>query len=124
MLESLTILLVCQLAGEVLVRLAGWPIPGPVVGMALLFGGLVLRGGLPADLDAAAGGLLRHLSLLFVPAGAGVVLHGALLGREWLPVSVALVASTVITIAVTGLVMKGLTAAPRPDATERREDTP
>lgn len=118
MLGSLTVLLACQLAGEVLARLAGWPIPGPVVGMALLFVGLILRGGLPAELDAAASGLLRHLSLLFVPAGSGVMLHGALLGREWLPISVALVASTVITIAVTGLVMKALTPA------SRTEDTP
>ena len=104
MLESLTILLVCQLAGEVLARLAGWPIPGPVVGMA------------PDPPRAPVAGTWGG-----VVVG---VLHGALLGREWLPVSVALVASTVITIAVTGLVMKGLTAAPRPDATERREDTP
>lgn len=113
MLGTLTVLLACQLAGEVLARLAGWPIPGPVVGMALLFVGLILRGGLPPELDTAASGLLRHLSLLFVPAGSGVMLHAALLGREWLPISVALVASTVITIAVTGLVMKALTPPSR-----------
>lgn len=114
MLESLTVLLICQLGGEVLVRLIGWPIPGPVLGMALLFAALVVRGNLPASLESAAGGLLRHLSLLFVPAGAGVMLHGALLAREWLPISVALVASTIITIVVTGLVMKLLTPRPAP----------
>lgn len=112
MLGYITLLLVCQLAGEVLARLAGWPIPGPVVGMAILFVGLVLRGGLPDGLDAAAAGLLRHLSLLFVPAGSGVMLHAALLGREWLPISLALVASTLLTIVVTGLVMQRLARAP------------
>lgn len=108
MLGYITLLLVCQLIGEGLARLAGWPVPGPVVGMAILFAGLVLRGGLPDGLDATASGLLRHLSLLFVPAGAGVMLHAALLGREWLPISVALIASTLVTIAVTGVIMQAL----------------
>lgn len=112
MLGYITLLLVCQLAGEVLARLAGWPIPGPVVGMAILFIGLILRGGLPKGLDATASGLLRHLSLLFVPAGSGVMLHAALLGREWLPISLALVVSTLLTIAVTGVVMQRLARAP------------
>lgn len=109
MLGALTILLACQLSGEILVRLVGWQIPGPVVGMLLLFVGLILRGSLPAELESAASGLLRHLSLLFVPAGAGMMVHVALLGREWLPISVSLVVSTVVTIAVTGLIMKALT---------------
>ncbi len=115
MLGYITVLLVCQLIGEVGVRATGLPVPGPVVGMVILFAALVARGGVPAGLDAVAGGLLRHLSLLFVPAGTGVMLHLGLVAREWLPLSVALVVSTVATIAVTGLVMRSLA---------RREDAP
>lgn len=37
MLGALTILLVFQLTGEVLTQLFALPIPGPVIGMALLF---------------------------------------------------------------------------------------
>ncbi len=100
-----TILLVCQLAGEVIARLLHLPIPGPVLGMVILFIGLVVRGYVPDDLSAVAGGLLQNLSLLFVPAGVGVMLYARLLAENWLALSVALALSAVITIAVTGLVM-------------------
>ena len=108
MLAALTVLLVCQLVGEVVVVAFGLPVPGPVVGMALLFLALSLRGRVSDDLRDTANGLLRHLSLLFVPAGVGVLVHFQRLGAEWLPIVVALVASTVITIGVTALVMRWL----------------
>jgi len=108
MLAAITVLLVYQLVGEVIVQVAGLPVPGPVVGMLLLFVSLVLRGGATARLQDTAQTLLSHLSLLFVPAGVGVMLHFRRLEAEWLPISVALVASTVITIGVTALVMRAL----------------
>ena len=108
MLAALTVLLVYQLVGEVLVQLLGLPVPGPVIGMLLLFVTLLLRGEAPESLRSTANGLLGHLSLLFVPAGVGVMLHFHRLATEWLPIVVALVASTVITIGVTALVMRAL----------------
>ena len=100
-----TILLACQLAGEVIARLLQLPLPGPVLGMVILFVGLAVRGHVPDDLSTVAGGLLQNLSLLFVPAGVGVMLYVRLLAENWLALSVALLLSAVITIAVTGLVM-------------------
>lgn len=108
MLGAFTLLLVYQLAGEVIVQLTGLPVPGPVLGMLLLFVTLAARGGAPQWLRDTCNGLLAHLSLLFVPAGVGVLLHFQRLGAEWLPIVVALVASTVLTIAVTALVMRAL----------------
>jgi holin-like protein len=109
-LRGFSILLSFQLAGEVITRLAGWPIPGPVVGMALLLGALTL--GLPSEggLSQVSSGLLAHLSLLFVPAGVGVMLHGARLAAEWPAVVGALLVSTGATFAVTGLVEERLAA--------------
>lgn len=108
MLFYLTVILGCQLAGESLVVALGLPLPGPVAGMVLLFAGLVVRGGIPDDLGTVGGALLGNLSLLFVPAGVGVMLHGALIGRDWLAVSAALVVSTLATILVTGFLMARL----------------
>jgi holin-like protein len=108
MLGALTLLLVYQLVGEAIVHFARLPVPGPVVGMLLLFVTLLLRGSAPDWLRDTCQALLSHLSLLFVPAGIGVMLHFQRLGAEWLPVAVALVASTVITIGVTALAMKWL----------------
>lgn len=107
MLAFVTLLLVCQLVGEVAARIMDLPLPGPVIGMVLLFAGLMLRGGeVPETLQSTAQGLLEHLSLLFVPAGVGVMLHLSIVAEEWLPITVALVVSTVATIAVTALVMR------------------
>jgi holin-like protein len=106
MLGAITVLLVYQLVGEVLVQLTGLPVPGPVVGMLLLFITLIVRDRVPETFRNTAQQLLSHLSLLFVPAGVGVMLHFGRLGKEWLALAVALVASTVITIAVTALVMR------------------
>lgn len=109
MLPHITILLVCQLAGEVIARLAGLPVPGPIIGMVLLFAGLLIRGGLPQGLETVANAFLSHLSLLFIPAGVGIMVHLKLLAREWLAISVALAVSTAVTIAVTGWVAQRLT---------------
>ncbi len=104
MVGYFTLLLCCQLAGELLVAATGLPVPGPVCGMVLLFVGLLIFG-LPDNLAALGETLLSNLSLLFVPAGGGIMLHAQLLSREWLPIGVALVVSTLATVVVTGLLM-------------------
>lgn len=101
MINTLLLLLVFELFGEVLVRVAGLPLPGPVVGMFALLGTLMLRGQSWPELDAAAQTLLSHLSLLFIPAGVGVILHFQRLGAEWLPLLTALILGTVVTLAIT-----------------------
>jgi holin-like protein len=105
MLGYLTLLLACQLAGEMLVAATGLPVPGPVCGMALLFVCLLIFG-LPDELARLGEALLSNLSLLFVPAGVGVMLHAQLMSREWLPIGAAIVVSTLATVIVTGLMMK------------------
>ncbi len=108
MIPSLTTLLACQLAGEALGRALRLPVPGPVLGMVLLFGLLLLRGRLrgraevPDEFGRTADALLGNLGLLFVPAGVGVVLYLPLLARDWAPLSLAVVAGTLATVAFTG----------------------
>ena len=109
MLNALTLLLLFQLAGEAIVLFFGLPVPGPAIGMALLFASLAWRGSVPVALRKTAQNLLQHLSLLFVPAGVGVMLHFQRMADEWLPIIVALIASTFITIAVTAGVLRALT---------------
>ena len=101
-----TVLLACQLAGEVLTLTFHLPVPGPVIGMVLLFGGLVIHGSVPQSLSAVTGELLGNLSLLFVPAGVGVMLHARLLADNWLALAAGLVLSTAAALAVTGALMQ------------------
>lgn len=108
MIAALTQLLLFQLAGEVIARGLDLSVPGPVIGMALLFLFLTLRQGPGEELQKTSQGLLQHLSLLFVPAGTGVMLHLHRLRDEWLPILLSLLVSTAATLAVTALVMQAL----------------
>ncbi|GEP38662.1 murein hydrolase transporter LrgA [Nocardioides psychrotolerans] len=103
MITGLTWLLACQLVGEVLVRLLDVRVPGPVVGMLLLF--VVLRArsvGDDAAVVRAGQALLRHLQLLFIPAGVGVVAYAAVIRDNLLPLAVALVGSWLLALAAVG----------------------
>jgi holin-like protein len=108
MMNFIALLLVCQLVGEVIQKASGLPLPGPVIGMVILFVGLLVRGEVPEALGSVTRNLLDNLALLFVPAGVGVLTHLTLIEDEWLPISAALVLSTVITIAVTALLLSWL----------------
>jgi holin-like protein len=102
-LNAITLLLVLQLAGEIISQSLALPVPGPVIGMLLLFVVLLARSRLAAQVRETAQNLLQHLSLLFVPAGVGVMLHVRRVTDEWAAILVALVISTVLTIVVTAL---------------------
>ena len=112
MLPALTLLLVYQLVGEVIAQFFALPVPGPVIGMALLFATLAVRGAVSDELRGTANGLLQHLSLLFVPAGTGVMLHFTRLAEEWPALLASLLVSTAVTIAVSALLMRALMRAP------------
>jgi holin-like protein len=107
-LHGITILLVYQLVCEVGVRFLGLPLPGPVLGMLLLFLTLLVRRGPGRSVEDVSGGLLAHLSLLFVPAGVGLMVHWDRLAAEWLPIAAALLLSTVLTMAFCAGLMLGL----------------
>lgn len=122
MLPALTAIFACQLAGELVVTAAELPIPGPVGGLLILLAGLVALGRIPEPLAKVADTLLGHLSLLFVPAGVGVLTHLELIARDAVPIGAALLISTLAAIAVTGLLMARL--APPEQPPERPEPPP
>ncbi|RIX46890.1 MAG: CidA/LrgA family protein [Rhodocyclales bacterium GT-UBC] len=106
MLSALTQLLIFQLLGEVIARSLDLSLPGPVLGMLLLFLSLILRGGPGHELQTTSQNLLQHLSLLFVPAGTGIMVHLHRVADEWLALLLSLLVSTFATLLVTALVMK------------------
>jgi putative effector of murein hydrolase LrgA (UPF0299 family) len=110
MIRGFFLLLACQLVGEVLARSLSLPAPGPVIGLALLTLGLWLwNRRRPFTDDAlaeshvgrATNALLGSLSLMFVPAGVGVVQYLGLIGEQGLALAVSLVASTLLTLLAT-----------------------
>lgn len=116
MVQAIAILLIFQLAGEVAARLAALPVPGPVLGTILLLLAFALRGSVPEALHRVSSAILRHLSLLFVPAGVGLVLQVARIRAEWEAIVAALAGSTALTLLVTAAVFR-LCARRRPRGT-------
>ncbi len=108
MIPALATILCFQLLGETISRGLDLPLPGPVIGLMLLVVGGILRPQMITFLRAAANGLLGHLSLFFVPAGVGIITHLAQFRDNALGISVALVVSTVLAIAVGALVFVGV----------------
>jgi putative effector of murein hydrolase LrgA (UPF0299 family) len=110
MIRGFFLLLACQLVGEVLSRSLALPAPGPVIGLALLTVGLALwnrRRPMSDDdianseVGRAATGLLGSLSLLFVPAGVGVVQYVGLLKEDGVALAASLAVSTIATLLAT-----------------------
>ena len=106
MLVGIVILLACQAVGEWLAARLGLPLPGPVLGMTLLAVALAVARRVPAGVTLVADVLLRAMPLFFIPAGVGVLVLSDTLRAAWLPITVALVVSTLLAIASTALVMK------------------
>jgi putative effector of murein hydrolase LrgA (UPF0299 family) len=99
MIHSLLGILLCQLAGETFARFTELPIPGPVVGMVLMLALLAASPWFCEQIRPVAQSILSHLSLLFVPAGVGVVGHLTTLGTQTVAVFIAVVVSTALAIA-------------------------
>ena len=110
MIASLSLILLCQLAGEVIVRGLGLPMPGPVIGLMFLLLLLLARdrftalrrGPLQGDgVESASRVLLANLSLLFIPAGVGVVQKLDLIAEHGIAIAAILAVSVVVTLLVT-----------------------
>jgi holin-like protein len=110
MIASLSLILLCQLAGEIVVRGLALPMPGPVIGLVLLLGlllardrfAVLARGPLQKDgVETVSKTMLAHLSLLFVPAGVGVVQKLDLVAEHGIAITAVLAASVLITLLVT-----------------------
>jgi holin-like protein len=85
MMQALTLLLLLQLIGELLVRLLGLPLPGALLGMLLLLGGLLRLGRISDSLQQVCHFLLQNLTLLLIPFIAGIMAQFDRLDQQWLP---------------------------------------
>lgn len=106
MVLTIALLLAFQLAGSAVTALIGLPVPGPVMGMVFFLFALMVKDNLLQKTLPVVNVLLAHFALLFVPAGVGIMQHGARLAAEWLPITASIVISSVLAMAAAALTIR------------------
>jgi holin-like protein len=116
LLRGLSWLVLCQLLGTALNVLLIPILPGPIIGMLLLFGFLLLRGEVGEPLQQASGSLLKYLPLLLVPPAVGVMAYAEDIFADFWAIAGALLLSLLVSIVFAGWLMQKLI-----DRQQRRE---
>lgn len=119
LLRGLTWLVLFQLLGTALNALFLTLLPGPIIGMLLLFVFLLLRGEVGEPVTEAASGLLRYLPLLLVPPAVGVMVYAEQIAADFWALAGALGLSLLISLLFAGWLMQKLI-----DRQARREERP
>lgn len=117
LLRGLSWLVLCQLLGTALNVLLVPMLPGPIIGMLLLFGFLLLRGEVGEPLHLASSSLLKYLPLLLVPPAVGVMVYAEAIAADFWAIAGALLLSLLLSIVFAGWLMQKLI-----DRQQRRED--
>jgi holin-like protein len=105
---GLLVLLLFQCAGEALKGYFSIPLPGPVLGMFLLFICLCLYRSVPLVVDKASQTLIPFLALMFLPAAAGLFFLGTGFNNQWPAVLGAVILGALLSLLFNGLMMKWL----------------
>lgn len=106
MLYAMAALVLLQYVGAGLSKWLNIPVPGPLMGMALMLIILCMIGRLPDALRRVSGGLVSHLMLLFIPSVAAIMTQIDHVRTEWLPFVLASVVGTALTILATALTLR------------------
>jgi len=104
---QLSIVLACWLAGEVLTRAVGLPIPGAILGLAIMLALLARRRLSVVSMRRGAEWLLADMLLFFVPAVLAVLNYPEFLGLTGLKILFVILASTIAVMVTTALVVDG-----------------
>ena len=107
------LILLFYLLGCFVAALIGNFVPGSVIGMILLFCALSLQWVRPGHVKKVSMFLLDNMMLFFIPVGVGLITSYTLLSRYMLAIIVASLVSTVLVIAVVGLVEQKLESKKR-----------
>jgi holin-like protein len=100
---QLSIVLACWLAGEVVTRAVGLPIPGAILGLAIMIALLARRRLSVVSMRRGAEWLLADMLLFFVPAVLAVLNYPEFLGLTGLKVLFVILASTLAVMVTTAL---------------------
>lgn len=94
--------------GEIASKVLHLPIPGSVIGMLLLFAALYFKVVKVDDVETVGTFLLDNLSILFLPAGVGIMVYFPVIKNHWLSLLIVVIITTALTMGVVGKVVQGV----------------
>ncbi|OEY71703.1 CidA/LrgA family protein [Salegentibacter salarius] len=108
MLKALAYIFGFLLLGELITYFFEIPIAGNILGMFLIFLALRLKLIKLQDVKPASDKLIKYLVLFFIPYGVGLMVYFEIIAAYWMPISVAVIASTVITLYISAIIIEKL----------------
>ncbi|GGW78367.1 CidA/LrgA family protein [Salegentibacter mishustinae] len=108
MLKALAYIFGFLLLGELITYFFEIPIAGNILGMFLIFIALRLKLIKLQDVKPASDKLIKYLVLFFIPYGVGLMVYFEIIADYWMPISVAVIASTVITLYISAIIIEKL----------------
>lgn len=95
-------------AGDIVSKLLHLPIPGSVIGMVLLFAALSFKIVKVDDVETVGVFLLDNLSILFLPAGVGIMVYFPVIRETWWTLLIATFVVTILTMVVVGRIVQAV----------------
>jgi holin-like protein len=108
MIFGLFVLLAFQALGELIKVATATMLPGPVIGLLMLFVVLLVRRGIPQVIGDISGKLIAALPLLLTPPSVGIFFVADQLHGKGYEVAFAVIVGTVLTLLFSGLLMTAL----------------
>ncbi|SHE85237.1 CidA/LrgA family protein [Clostridium fallax] len=106
--RELIIILSIYLIGEFVSYIFHLPVPGNIIGMILLLVLLMTKKIKVSAIETVSNFFLDHLAFFFIPAGVGLISSFGILKSAWAKLLIVCILTTMIVIAITGLVVQFL----------------
>ncbi|HSP12167.1 MAG TPA: CidA/LrgA family protein [Salegentibacter sp.] len=106
MLKSLLYIFGFLLLGELISWLFQIPVAGNILGMLLIFIALKFNLIKLQDVKTASDKLIKYLVVFFIPYGVGLMVYFNMIAEFWLPISVAVIFSSILTLYVTAIILE------------------
>ena len=102
MFKELSLLLLYSVIGEGVRMFFHLPVPGSIIGILLLFLSFQTKLLKPTAIEDTANFLLNHLTILFVPAGVGLMQYYGAIKYTWPSLLGAVVVCSLVSLVAVG----------------------
>lgn len=101
MIIGFLLLVALQIIGQTIISWLDVPVPGALLGLALMLLGLIIWGKISKGLTKVSNILLSHLMLMFIPSIVAIMTQAPTIAKSWMPYILSCVLATGITAVVT-----------------------